>query len=93
MNVRYSTEQTPRDTRLRFNRMERWFRKHTDHYTAEDQVFLRLAFEYAEKPHDADVLAQALRDGYHERPNAPEKAGVLGPCSTKASTAESVKHL
>jgi hypothetical protein len=54
---------TPRETRLRLNRMERWFRQHDERFTPEDRVFLRLAFEYAAKPGDADVLANALRAG------------------------------
>jgi hypothetical protein len=56
-------ERTPRDTRLRLNKMERWFRRNAERFTPGDQVFLRLAFEYAEKPADADVIADALRAG------------------------------
>ena len=59
---------TPRETRLRLNKMERWFRTHTGRFTPEDQVFLRRAFEYAEKAGDADVLADALRSGLNAVP-------------------------
>lgn len=92
MNQDRTPERTPRDTRLRLNRMERWFRKHTDRFTPEDQVFMRLAFEYAEKPHDADVVAQALRDGYPKRSVTSDEAGVSGHCSTKASATNTETH-
>lgn len=52
---------TPRRTRLRLNRLERWFRTHADRFTPEDRVHFRALFELAEKPHHADLLAEALR--------------------------------
>jgi hypothetical protein len=52
---------TPRQTRLRLNKMERWFRANTDRFTPEDQVLFRYAFEIAEKPTDANTLAQMMK--------------------------------
>ena len=57
------TAPTPRETRHRLLKMERWYRRHAERFTPEDQVFLRLAFEYAEKPADADMVAEAIQKG------------------------------
>lgn len=67
---------TPRETRLRLNKMERWFRKHTDRYTPADQVFIRHGFEIAEKATDAATLAQMLKDGLREHSPEPETANA-----------------
>lgn len=52
---------TPRETRLRLNKMERWFRANAHRFTPEDQVLFRYAFEYAEKAADADTLAEMMK--------------------------------
>lgn len=56
-------ETTPRQTRHRLLKMERWFRSNTDRFSPADQVFIRYGFDIAEKAADADTLAQMLKDG------------------------------
>jgi hypothetical protein len=58
-----ANETIPRETRLRLNKMERWFRANTHRYTPADQVFIRYGFDIAEKAADADILGEMLRDG------------------------------
>jgi hypothetical protein len=53
---------TPRETRLRLNKMERWYRQQEHSFSPDDRYFFRLAFEYAEKAADAEVLAAMLRE-------------------------------
>lgn len=66
---------TPRDTRLRLNEMERWFRRNVERFTPGDQVFLRYAFEYAEKSADADVIADALQSGVNHQHSTSTEGG------------------
>lgn len=53
-------EQTPRQIRLRLNRMERWYRQQ-DLVPPEFREYFEVAFEYAETARHAEVIAVALR--------------------------------
>lgn len=53
--------ETPRQTRLRLNRMEAWAAKHAD-TLGPDAVRLRALFELAVTADHADFLAGELRD-------------------------------
>lgn len=67
-----TTNPTPREVRVRLNKMEAWFRRNTARFSPEDQVFLRVGFEHAKEPEHADVLAGVLREALPE----PEAAGA-----------------
>lgn len=69
-------ETTPRHTRHRLLKMERWFRANAGRFSPADQVFIRHGFDIAETATDADTLAQMLRDGlqYTERAAEPQTA-------------------
>ena len=52
---------TPRDTRLRINRMEAWCARHAA-ALGPDAVRLRALFEMAYRPDHADFLAAEIRE-------------------------------
>ena len=60
-----SSDETPRDTRVRLNRMERWLREHSAALTdaGHGPTLVRLVglFELAFKADHADFLAGELR--------------------------------
>lgn len=52
---------TPRQARVRINRLERYFRRHAERYRPEDRLTLRALFEHAHTPQHVAALAEALR--------------------------------
>ena len=77
-----SSDETPRDTRVRLNRMERWLREHSAALTdaGHGPALVRLCglFELAFKTEHADYLAAEI-EGLGSPPPAPAAPAHADP--------------